>query len=102
VSGDSRKDRSGRVSFLSMQQAHTQHLHGARSSTSSTSTANNAVLNGLLPPHRFSQQLTSPNHSPNQSRGLPNVNNQLKRSERIKDIILIIILTFIFAILLLT
>ena len=93
-----------------MQQTQSQYLGGARLSTSShssTTVTTNVLLNGLLPSPRSSQtlgsfSLVSANHNSNQSRALPTCNNQLKRSERLKHIMLIISLTIIFALLLIT
>jgi hypothetical protein len=87
-----------------------QYLGSARLSASSHSskTSNrNSLLNGLIPSHRSSQTLTNsssltPNYSPNQLRVLNNCNNQVKRSEQIKFILLIICLTIIFALLFIT
>ncbi len=70
-----------------------QYLRSTRLSTtshSSTVGTQNSFLNGLIP------SLT-PNHSPNQKRVLNNCNNQLKRSEKLKYILLIVCLTIIFA-----
>lgn len=69
-----------------------QYLGNTRLSTTSHSSPivpQNSLLNGLIP------SLT-PNHSPNQKRILNNCNNQLKRPERIKYILLIGCLTIIF------
>jgi hypothetical protein len=91
-----------------MQQAQAQNVHGPRLSTcshSSISAATNALLNGLLPSHRFSQTSNNAptlasNLTPNQLRALQKGSNQLKRSEKIKHVILILSLTIIFALLL--
>jgi hypothetical protein len=104
-----RKNRSGYVSFLSMQQTQTQNTQNPRLSTSSHSSlsaATNALLNGLLPPHRFSQASTNApilaaNLTPNQLKELQRSNNKLKRSRRIKQTSIIICLTIILVFLLL-
>jgi uncharacterized membrane protein len=83
-----------------------QHVVGGRLSTSSIS--KNGLLNGLIPSHRLSQTTgtipsLTPSQSPNQSsRIVTNPNNQLKRSEIIKYILLILLLTILFALLLIT
>jgi uncharacterized membrane protein YhaH (DUF805 family) len=73
---------------------------GARLSANS---ATNTLLNGLIPSQHISK--TKGNNSsltPSQTRVLPNSNNPLKRSERIKYILLVLLLTIIFALLLIT
>jgi len=91
-----------------MQQS--QYLGSSGLSTNSHSpTKGNSpsLLNGSLPSHRLSQtsanvpSLTS-NNSPNKLHVLTNCNNSLKRSEKMKDIILIICLTIILAFLFIT
>jgi len=91
-----------------MQQTQTQYIHNPRlsiSSRSSLSAATNALLNGLLPSHRFSQTsanapILAANLTPNQLKELQKTNNKLKRTKRIKNASLIIILTLILACLL--
>ncbi|CAF0871943.1 unnamed protein product [Rotaria sp. Silwood1] len=92
-----------------MQQFQSQYVHSTPLSTNSPSlkSAVTHTLNGLLPSHRLSQTSANalclaPNHNPNQSRILLNFNNQLKRSERIKHVLVFIILTVTFAFLLIT
>ncbi|CAF3265672.1 unnamed protein product [Rotaria sp. Silwood2] len=92
-----------------MQQFQSQYVHGTPLGTNSPlsrSLAKN-TSNGLVPSHRLSQVSANAlclasNHSSNQSRILLNLNTQLKLSERIKSILLIIILTVTFAFLLIT
>ncbi|CAF1480666.1 unnamed protein product [Rotaria sordida] len=91
-----------------MQQTQTQNFHDPRLSTSSHSSlsaATNALLNGLLPSHRFSQISTNApalaaNLTSNQLQALQKRNKQLKRTERIKHASLTLSLTFILALLL--
>ncbi|CAF4182672.1 unnamed protein product [Rotaria socialis] len=91
-----------------MQQTQAQNFHDPRLSTSSHSSlsaATNALLNGLLPSHRFSQISANTTAlatylTPNQLQALQKRNSQLKRSERIKHISLTMSLTLILAILL--
>ncbi|CAF2756249.1 unnamed protein product [Rotaria sp. Silwood2] len=91
-----------------MQQTQTQNFHDPRLSTSSHSSlsaATNALLNGLLPSHRFSQISTNApalaaNLTPNQLQALQKRNNQLKRSEKIKQASLTLSLALILALLL--
>ncbi|CAF2094692.1 unnamed protein product [Rotaria magnacalcarata] len=91
-----------------MQQTQAQNFHDPRLSTSSHSSlsaATNALLNGLLPSHRFSQISANATAlatylTPNQLQALQKRNSQLKRSERIKHISLTMSLTLILAILL--
>lgn len=91
-----------------MQQTQMQNSHGPRLSTSSHSSlsaATNALLNGLLPSHRFSQvsanaPALAANLSPNQLQALQKRNSQLKRSERIKYASLTMVLTFVLALIL--
>lgn len=91
-----------------MQQTQVQNFHDPRLSTSSHSSlsaATNALLNGILPSHRFSQISTTTagiaaNITPNQLQALQKRNNQLKRSEKIKHASLTMVLTIILAILL--
>ena len=88
-----------------MQQTQTQSIHNPRLSTSSHSSlsaATNALLNGLLPSHRFSQASTNAptlaaNLTANQLKELQKTNNQLKRSKRIKQTSITICLTIILA-----
>jgi hypothetical protein len=86
-----------------MQQTQT---HNPRLSTSSLSAATNALLNGLLPSHRFSQTSTNTpilatNLTVNQLKELQKTNNQFKRSKQIKQISIKICLTILLACLLL-
>jgi hypothetical protein len=77
-----------------------QYFHGIsmdKTSYSSTTTQKNSLLNGLISTHRLSETLTNVSSSPNQKRLLTNLNHQLKYSQRIKHILLIICLTIIFA-----
>ncbi|CAF3712421.1 unnamed protein product [Rotaria sp. Silwood1] len=91
-----------------MQQTQTQNFHDPRLSTSSHSSlsaATNALLNGLLPSHRFSQisgnaPVLGTNLTPNQLQALQKRNRQLKRSERIKQASLTLGLAIILAFLL--
>jgi hypothetical protein len=102
---NSKKNRSECVSFLSMQQTQTQNFHNPRLSTSShtsLSAATTALLNGLLPSHRFSQTSANAptlaaNLTPNQLKALQKSTNKLKRAKRIKHASFIIILTLILA-----
>jgi hypothetical protein len=92
-----------------MQQTQTPNYQNPRLSTSShssLSTATNTFLNGLLPPHRFSQTSanappSAANLTPIQLKALQNGNNQLKRWTRIKNGCVIICLTILLAFLLL-
>jgi hypothetical protein len=91
-----------------MQQTQTQNFHNPRLSTSSHSSlsaATSALLNGLVPSHRFSQSSnTAPtlaaNLTPNQLKALQQGNNKFKRSEWIKQASIILSLTIILALLL--
>jgi hypothetical protein len=104
-----KKNRSECVSFISMQQTQIQNFHNPRLSTSSHSSlsaATTALLNGLLPSHRFSQASanTPPtlasNLTPTQLKALQKSNNKLKRLKRIKNASIIISLTLTLSILL--
>ena len=91
-----------------MQQTQTQNFHNQRLSTSSHSSlsaATNALLNGLIPSHRFSQTSANApalaaNLTPNQIKALQKTNNKLKRTQRIKHASISLSLTIILAILL--
>lgn len=92
------------------QQSQAQNLRGPRLSTSShssTSLITSPVLNGLLLTHRASQTLPSnlsvgKEQTSPQTRFLQLTNDQIKRIEKLKQIFLFIILTFLFAFLLIT
>lgn len=91
-----------------MQQTQIQNFHNPRLSTSSHSSlsaATTALLNGLLPSHRFSQTSTNAptiasNLTSHQLKELQRTNNKLKRIKRIKRASIIICLTIILAFLL--
>ena len=78
-----------------------QYLRGVSMDTNShisSTTQKNSLLNGLIPPtQRLSETLTNVSSSPNQKRLLTNCNHQLKHSQTIKHIILILCLTIILA-----
>ncbi|CAF1038713.1 unnamed protein product [Adineta steineri] len=92
-----------------MQQTQGQNFHNPRLSTSSYSSlsaATTALLNGLLPGHRFSQTsgnapTMAANLSTKQLLALQRTNNRLKRSQNIKRTGIILILSIILACLLL-
>lgn len=86
-------------------------LNGPRLSTSShssiTGPTSNLLLNGLLPSHRYSQSLSNApilgsNLSSNQFSQLRKGSEQIKRSERAKQILIRIFLSIILAFLFLT
>jgi len=91
-----------------MQQTQVQNFPNPRFSTSSHSSlsaATTALLNGLLPSHRFSQTSAntptlSTNLTPAQLKALQKSNNKLKRLKRIKQTSVIVSLTIILAFLL--
>ncbi|CAF4960823.1 unnamed protein product [Rotaria magnacalcarata] len=84
-----------------MQQFQSKYHYGTplsiNSSSSSTSVSPNK-LNGIFPSHRLSQTSASiQSITPNQSRLVTNCDNELKLSEKVKYILLIMILTFTYA-----
>ncbi|CAF0964198.1 unnamed protein product [Adineta ricciae] len=90
------------------QQSQAQNLRGSRLSTSShssTSLITSPVLNGLLPIHRASQTLPpslsiGKEQASPQTRFLQLTNDQIKRIETFKQIVLFLTLTILFAFLL--
>lgn len=91
-----------------MQQTQIHNFHNPRLSTSSHSSlsaATTALLNGLLPSHRFSQtsanaHTLASNLTPHQLKELQKTNNKLKRIKKIKHASIITILTIVLALLL--
>ncbi|CAF4250036.1 unnamed protein product [Rotaria magnacalcarata] len=84
-----------------MQQFQSKYHYGTplsiNSSSSSTSVSPNK-LNRIFPSHRLSQTSASiQSITPNQSRLVTNCDNELKLSEKVKYILLIMILTFTYA-----
>ena len=88
-----------------MQQTQVQNVldpHLSTNSHSSLSATTNTLLNGHLRSHLFSPRsmnapLLAVNLTPNQSPTCRKHNSQLERSQRIKSVIVVVILTFLLA-----
>ncbi len=77
-----------------------QYLPGVRMETNShlsTTKQKNSLLNGLISTHRLSETLTNVSSSPNEKRVSTNSKTQLKQSQKLKHIFILICLTIIFA-----
>lgn len=93
-----------------MQQTQTSNFHNPRLSTSSHSSlsaATSALLNGLLPSHRYSQgSTTAPtiatNLTPNQIKALQETNQKLQRIKRLRHLAVTLCLTILLGLLLAT